>query len=272
MKKNLWKAAGIIVIIFSVVFLYRNTSAEFHKTLTVANNNRTHSENEKVSVKFYSDYIAQLYDEAQLADAGLDLKVFEKAVTGFYNLRKENKLSPDKSVITIIDYSKSSTQKRLWVIDLNKGVLLFNTLVAHGQGSGMDKATRFSNKIDSHESSLGFYITGETYIGDNGLSLKLDGVDPGYNTNARSRDIVMHGAAYVSRQFIHEFGRLGRSFGCPAVPLSIADTIINTIKNKTLLFINGHSSKYASHYLNRQQASDFLLSVIRSDDDGNSQS
>lgn len=266
MGKKLWGVSGLMIILFTGIFSNWNAAAEIHNT-SISATVRSHS-SEKENKAYYSKFIGNLYDAAQLADADLAPDVFERAVTGFYNLKKAHKLSDQRSILTIIDFDKSSAKKRLWIIDLDKKELLFHTLVAHGQGSGNDKASRFSNKTGSHESSLGFYITGETYYGEHGLSLKLDGVDKGFNTNARSRAIVVHGADYVSRDFVDEYGRLGRSFGCPAVPSALSDDIINIIKNKTVLFINGPSSRYYSKYLNKQHAADFLLSLNGWDDNG----
>jgi len=203
------------------------------------------------------NYINNIYNSADLQKAGLSEKVFKKAITGFLNLKSN--LNHDKQILTVVDFTKSSSEKRMWIIDLDKQKLLLNTYVAHGQGSGVDMADQFSNKAESHQSSLGFYITNETYIGKHGLSLKLDGQDLGINNEARNRSIVVHGATYVSEQFIKQTGRLGRSFGCPAVPVELNDTVIGLIKDKTCLFINGKSETYQSALLNEENlASSFL--------------
>ena len=138
--------------------------------------------------------------------------------------------------LAVIDYSRPSTDKRLWVFDVGRNELLFHELVAHGQGSGDNYATRFSNQDSSHQTSLGLFLTAETYIGNNGYSLKLDGVDRGFNDNARSRAIVMHGAWYVSPQMVASKGRIGRSYGCPALNQGIARRVIDTMKGRQLLF------------------------------------
>lgn len=191
-----------------------------------------------------------LYDSVNLAESGLSFDVFEKAVTGFYNLRNDNKAAKDKSVLSIVDFDQRSTEKRLWIIDLEKKQLLAHTWVAHGEYSGDDMAANFSNDLSSFKSSIGFYITGETYYGKHGLSLKLDGMDEEFNSNARKRAIVVHGANYVSQGTIDALGRLGRSQGCPAVPLNMVKTVINAIKGKTVLFINSTEQYYSSRYLN----------------------
>jgi hypothetical protein len=138
--------------------------------------------------------------------------------------------------LTVIDYSKPSTAKRLWVYDLATRELLFEELVAHGQGSGANLATQFSNKPDSHQTSLGLFVTDDTYVGRNGYSLRLDGLDKGLNDRARARAIVMHGAPYVSPAFVKANGRLGRSHGCPAVSDGVARELINRVKGGGLVF------------------------------------
>jgi len=138
--------------------------------------------------------------------------------------------------LTVIDYSKPSSQKRLWVYDLTTRELLYEELVAHGQGSGANLATQFSNKPDSHQTSLGLFVTDDTYVGRNGYSLRLDGLDKGLNDRARDRAIVMHGAPYVSPAFVKANGRLGRSHGCPAVSDGVARELINRVKGGGLVF------------------------------------
>ena len=139
-------------------------------------------------------------------------------------------------LLTLIDYSLPSTAPRLWVLDLARGKVLFHELVAHGAGSGDNYATRFSNAPDSRQTSLGLFLTGGTYEGGNGYSLKLNGLDPGVNDRAEERRIVMHGAWYVSPDHVQHFGRLGRSWGCPALPAAIAHSVIDVIKDGTFLF------------------------------------
>lgn len=204
--------------------------------------------------ELFEQHSLSIYNQAKLASSGLDQNLFKKALIGYYNLRKTQVLSAKKALLSIIDFSKKSTEKRLWIIDLNQGKLLYNTLVAHGQGSGIDLATNFSDRPNSHQSSLGFYITSETYVGKHGLSMRLEGLDKGFNSNARARAVVIHGASYVSQDFINRTGRLGRSHGCPALPVELTKNIINTIKDKTCLFISGPLDKYSSKYLNSELA------------------
>lgn len=174
----------------------------------------------------------------------LSREVFYKAYTGYLNLKDAGKLDQDHPIISICDFSLSSNVKRLWVIDLKDSRVLIHSLVAHGQGTGEEFAMKFSNTENSHQSSLGFYVTEDTYIGDNGYSLKLNGMDVGYNDAAYDRAIVMHGADYVCDSYIKSNKRLGRSWGCPAVPAATAKNIINTIKNKTCLYIYYPNKSY----------------------------
>jgi hypothetical protein len=142
----------------------------------------------------------------------------------------------DLQTLTVIDYSRPSTQKRLWVFDLRERALLYEELVAHGSGSGMNMATSFSNMPETHQSSLGLFRTDNTYTGRNGYSLRLHGLDAGFNDKAYERAIVMHGAPYVSEDAIKLQGRLGRSWGCPALRAGIAREVIDTVKGTGLVF------------------------------------
>ena len=185
---------------------------------------------------------------------GLRFETFAKAMTGYLNLRQDGKLAEDKELLTVIDFDLPSTEKRLWVLDLGKKEILFHTLVAHGHNSGENEATSFSNTDQSNMSSLGFYATGSEYEGKHGRSLKLAGLDEGFNTNAESRSVVMHGADYVSEAFIKQNGRLGRSLGCPALPMELKDQIIETVTGGTCLFLNKSDAGYTSQYLNQDVA------------------
>lgn len=198
----------------------------------------------------FSEHLTQIYQDADLKSKGLSFPVFRKAFIGFMNLKERNLVSSTKSVLTVVDFSKPSHQKRMWVIDLNARKVLFNTLVAHGRNTGNEKAIKFSNQPNSNMSSLGFYVTDKTYYGKHGLSLKLQGVDKGFNTNAMQRAIVVHGADYATESFIKQYGRLGRSLGCPALPTEISKDVINVIKDETVLFVHSNNETYSSDYLN----------------------
>ncbi|WP_264522824.1 MULTISPECIES: murein L,D-transpeptidase catalytic domain family protein [unclassified Flavobacterium] len=164
-----------------------------------------------------------------------ELRTFSEALKGFYLLKERGVIQKD--ILTLIDFSLSSNTKRLWVIDLATNTVLFNSLVAHGRNTGEEFASNFSNSNSSFKSSLGFYATGEVYQGKHGTSLRLDGLENGVNDNARERGVVMHGADYVSESFIRNNKRLGRSQGCPAIPMAMTKEIIEIIKNKSLLYI-----------------------------------
>ena len=147
-----------------------------------------------------------------------------------------NGQADDDARLAVIDYSRPSTDKRMWVFDLARGTLLHREHVSHGQGSGENVASKFSNIEGSFQTSLGLYRTAETYIGGNGYSLRMDGLDPGFNDNARQRAIVMHGAWYANPDLIRTQGRLGRSQGCPALREQVARVVIDDLKQHHLLF------------------------------------
>jgi hypothetical protein len=155
------------------------------------------------------------------------------------------------ATLTVIDYSKPSTEKRLWVFDMRTRAVLYEELVAHGSGTGDSMATSFSNTPETHKSSLGLFVTEETYVGKNGYSLRLNGLDEGFNDRARERAIVMHGAPYVSEAFALAQGRLGRSWGCPALREAVARELIDRVKDGNLLFVYYPDQKWlnTSEYL-----------------------
>jgi L,D-transpeptidase catalytic domain len=166
---------------------------------------------------------------------GLSPKVLAMALDAVA-CAKARGVSGRDDLLTVIDYSLPSTEPRLWVLDLAHGEVLFHELVAHGSGSGDNYATRFSNNNDSHQTSLGLFRTAGTYEGGNGYSLKLQGLDAGVNDMAETRHIVMHGAWYVSPEHARRQGRLGRSWGCPALSEASARPVIDTIKGGTFVF------------------------------------
>lgn len=166
---------------------------------------------------------------------GIDPKVFALALEAAGSAVKHGEAN-DPGTLTVIDYSKPSTEKRMWVYDLRTHALLFDELVSHGLGSGKTNATSFSNDGSSNKTSLGLFRTGETYVGHSGYSLRLDGLEPGVNDHARERAIVVHGAPYVNAATAKANGYLGRSLGCPAVRPAVAHTLIDAIKNGGLLF------------------------------------
>jgi hypothetical protein len=257
-KKRLKVYSITSVLTAILLFTFLNISWKTAKDpiLGISNENINQLDSSSIILNkdiLFTNYVNEIYEKAQLKEANLPLPVFEKALVGFLNLKNNRSLNNDKQILTVVDFTQASTAKRMWIINIQDKKMMLNTYVAHGQGSGVDLATKFSNQAESHESSLGFYVTNETYLGKHGLSLKLDGQDKGVNDLARDRDIVIHGAEYVSEGFIKQTGRLGRSFGCPAVSPELNEKIINMIKGKTCLFINGNSVNYQSALLNQEK-------------------
>jgi hypothetical protein len=183
-----------------------------------------------------TDRASLIYQAALLEEAGLSKEAFLVAWKGFEHLLGNKKIS-NTQLLTICDFSQPSDKKRMYIIDVEHDELIRNTYVAHGRNSGNAMASRFSNKASSLQSSLGFYITGSTYTGKHGLSLRVDGLDRGFNDQAMERAIVIHGAAYIGEARAKAGKMMGRSWGCPAVPVNEVKEIISTIKNGTCLFI-----------------------------------
>jgi len=186
-----------------------------------------------------------VYNSIKMHSASMPaMECFSIALKGFNRLKEEGKIKKD--LLTVIDFSQSSNTKRLWIIDMENQTVLYNTLVAHGRNSGDEYANDFSNANSSNQSSLGFYATGEIYAGKHGQSLRLDGLENGINSNARSRGVVMHAADYVSDTFIKLHHRLGRSQGCPALPVELTKEVVSLLKDKSCLFIYHPSKKYTA--------------------------
>ena len=211
----------------------------FTWTLLISSSSR--SEDKDLKSKYnnsgedYEQYVLDIYTKSNLNDK-LDFTVFNRAMIGYNSFNLVN-----KKILTLIDFSKPSTEERLFRIDVENRKLPFQTFVAHGKNSGVNIATQFSNRSGSLKSSLGFFITAETYYGKHGYSLRLDGMEKGINDNARKRAIVVHGAKYVSDDFIRKYNRLGRSWGCPAVSDDLSKEIIDLIKDGSCLFIYANS-------------------------------
>ncbi len=188
-----------------------------------------------------------IYTDLNLAQYGLSLEAFQHALTGYQVLNEKQQLrNPD--ILTIVDFSQSSKNKRLYVLDLKEQKLLFNTWVSHGRNTGDEFAENFSNTDGSWQSSLGFYITENTHVGAKvGFSLILEGVEKGINDNAKNRQIIMHGADYATEDFINQTGRLGRSFGCPAVPPQMIEPIVDSIRDGSLLFLYYPDENYLNN-------------------------
>jgi hypothetical protein len=260
MTKVLTATAGLLLAFFTLFY-----SAEAASVPRVAAGTRPMPAlNEVLRTTYtaaFEQHVMRSYVQAGLINTGLSLPVYRKALIGYYNLQQRGPVKAHQPLLTIIDFSRASSQKRLWVINVPQSRMIFHTLVAHGRNTGEQYAQTISNREGSEKSSLGFYVTGNTYQGKHGLSLKLNGVDPGYNTNAASRAVVVHGADYVSESFIRPHGRLGRSQGCPALPVGQSSAIINVIKSGTVVFANGPAGvAYESNWLSLDSA---LLAFAR---------
>lgn len=189
---------------------------------------------------------AYIYASIRLQKEGLSETAFEYAWRGYHNLVKKGSIRK-RSILSIADFSQSSSEKRMYVIDIRHRRLLYRTYVAHGQNSGAEYAEDFSNEPESFKSSLGFYVTRTTYFGKNGLSLRLDGVDNGYNDQAMKRNIVLHGCAYVGDEYLENFGATGTSLGCPALPAAISSRIIHAVRDGSCFFIFHPTQDYLDH-------------------------
>lgn len=188
-----------------------------------------------------TEVYATLYRSMQLEGA-VNWKAFLQAVEGYYKIENRR-----RDVLTLIDFSRPSTAKRLFVFDMKQRKVLFSSVVSHGRNSGDTYATSFSNEYGSYKSSLGFYLTESTYQGKNGYSLILNGLERGINDRARERAIVMHGAAYADPSVLAGGGRLGRSLGCPAVPQKLSRPIIDAIKGGSVMYIYAETPDYLAH-------------------------
>lgn len=210
------------------------------------------------------NYIAQGYSSLQPLDGSRPpYDIYQRGMIGYLNLKAEGKKINNEK-LTLIDFRISSNKKRMWIIDLKSNKVLYHRLVSHGKNTGEEYAKVFSNIKNSNTSSLGFYLTGENYFGKHGLSLRLDGVEAGFNDKARDRAIVMHGAHYVNNEYIKVNGRLGRSFGCPAISLHKSKEIIKGLSGQSVLFIYHPSEHYElnSKYNNRVKAEEYIAGLI----------
>ena len=189
--------------------------------------------------------IESVYESLHLDQKGLSKVAFDYAINGYKELKQKGMLHND-SIITIVDFDQPSYNKRMYIIDVKNFKMLFNTWTAHGRNTGQETAKYFSNRPQSYQSSLGFYLTDKSYNGKNGYSLKLIGLEK-ENSNALNRAIVLHGAPYVSQRMINAQGYIGRSQGCPAVPQELNKPIIEKIKGGSCFFIYNN----AYHFDNR---------------------
>ena len=232
--KCIWLAVIIVIAISQASF----TSSKLNLVTTTATSIKSIQKTD--SSQWF------LYDNLQLQMKGLSKEAYSYALLGYNKLMQSGKLKNNET-LTIIDFSLPSTAKRLFVIDMKLGTVLFNTLVSHGRNSGKEMANDFSNSNNSFKSSLGFYLTSDTYMGKHGLSMRLEGEEKGINDNAINRGIVMHSADYVNEALIQSQGYIGRSQGCPAVPPALHKAIINKIKNGSCLFMYSPAKYYLSN-------------------------
>ncbi|MBC7829077.1 MAG: murein L,D-transpeptidase catalytic domain family protein [Chitinophagaceae bacterium] len=237
---------GILLIVLSPILISGTSKQEASviAPVVVTISGATPSINISTSGKLSAQADA-LYDSMKLKRAGLSKKAFEFAWKG-YQYMLSRKLLRKTDVLSICDFSQSSRRKRLYIIDLETMKLLINTHVAHGRNSGNEFAKFFSNSEESHKSSLGFYVTRNTYWGGHGLSLQIEGLERGINDKANERKIVVHGSDYVGDRFLRSNPFNGRSFGCPAVPSKLTTKVINTIKNGSCFFIYHPTKNYIS--------------------------
>lgn len=229
-KRLGWVSAIVFFVFANSAFTGSNVMSKQEVTKTVAASD--------LSKNF-------LYDSLQLQSLGLSKQAYQYAVEGYNKLLESGKII-NGEVLSIIDFSLPSSEKRLFVIDVKNAVVLFNTYVSHGRNSGKEMANEFSNNPESFKSSLGFYITSDTYFGKHGYAMRLIGEEKGINDNAFNRGIVMHSAAYVSEKYIRSQGYIGRSQGCPAVPPQFYKAIIGKIKNGSCLFMYSPVKYYAA--------------------------
>jgi L,D-transpeptidase catalytic domain len=192
---------------------------------------------------YSKEEITSLYTSLKLEQKGLSKQAFEYACRGYDHLLKRGIINK-QGYLVICDFSQSSNKKRLYLIDMTNNEVALNTFVAHGRNSGGEYAKRFSNKLKSLQSSLGFYVTQKTYYGEHGLSLRMEGLEKGYNDKANQRRIVIHGADYIGDAVLKSSNYMGRSYGCPAIPKKESKNLINTIKNGSCIFIYHPSANY----------------------------
>lgn len=218
-----------------------NTLLTLISIAILANNMSSSSSTFANSVTDINNDVTHLSQKAP----SLNKKVLKLALTAYKKATHNG--SVKKPVLTVIDYSLPSSKQRMWVFDVRQKRLLYNTHVAHGKNSGMDTPHHFSNKLSSKETSLGTYVTSDTYMGSKGYSLNLKGLEKGFNDNAYNRRVVIHGAWYVEPDFIKKSGRAGRSWGCPSIAKTLAKPLINTIKGGSVVFAYYPDKNYLSH-------------------------
>ncbi len=237
---------SIFIFLIHLPFVFAKMKPNSH----MVSNNSSISNDSLKSIGEIPNSIKKLsvYDSLKLNTLGLSRKAFDNAIKGFNHLLSIGKLE-NENLLSIVDFSLPSSMKRLFVIDIKNFKMLFNTYVAHGRNSGKEYANQFSNDPESFKSSLGFYVTKDTYKGSHGFSLHLEGEEKGINDNAYNRSIVIHSAPYVDESVVKSHGFIGRSLGCPALPAKFYRPIIEKIKNGSCLFLYSPNEEYLSHSL-----------------------
>ncbi len=247
MKSTQFYALTIIAM-FLYVFLFNFKTATANPASKIA----------------FEQHINDLYFQCDLKNNAIDKQLFRHTMIGYYNLLAANKIKSEKRIISIVDFRKPSDQQRFYVIDLDQKKVLYQTLVSHGENTGLLYARYFSNKTDSFQSSLGWFLTAESYRNTaNGYGMRLDGLEKGYNDKARSRNIVVHAAPYVSETYIQWHGSLGRSQGCPTLPEDKNEEIINLIKGGTCFFQYYDDLEYLnkSKFMSSETAANYFVNM-----------
>ena len=232
MPKSFRKYFAVLIpfFLFLIHLPFVSANVKPHVVIDIRDAENTIARSSKISAG------TALYETLNLHSLGLTEEAFDYALIGYEYLKEAGKLE-NENILTIADFSLPSSQKRLFVLDMETGELLYHTYVAHGRNSGKEYAKQFSNQPESFKSSLGFYVTKDTYFGKHGFSMRLEGKEKGINDNAMKRAIVMHSADYVDQKFINMQGYIGRSLGCPALPKSVYKPILTKIKDGSCLFI-----------------------------------
>jgi len=253
MKRTVLRTSAIFLLFFTI-------TSSFVKANIITENSpvKIDDANKK---NLFNEHAQKLFNE--LSVDGLDYLLFRDALKGYYLMLNKGTVA-NKEILSIIDFRKPSSEKRLFVINLKRKEVVYNELVAHGKNTGNLYAEDFSNRPNSNQSSRGFYLTNETYNGKKGYSLKLDGQEPAFNSKARQRGVIIHGAKYVSESFVKKHNRLGRSFGCPSLRMDVCEELIDCVKGKSVLFIYHPGEDYLqkSEFLNGTEYLDAYFSVL----------
>jgi hypothetical protein len=242
LRNRLIIALAITLGITAASFTHINHNKSLVKATTNVNSGKADSA--EATSTLVNTSVA-IYNNLDLSHLGLSKDAFNYAIKGYQKLLSEGKVS-NNQYLTIVDFSQSSRSKRFYLIDMKNQQLVMNTFVAHGKNSGVDMAERFSNNANSNESSLGFYVTESTYTGKHGMSLRINGQEPGFNDNAEARGVVVHGAPYVTPSRVNS-AYMGRSQGCPALPLDQYAKAISYIKDGSVMFLYSPMQDYLQH-------------------------